>query len=191
MTSEQESKSEEPRFFTLSEFEAVSKYLIGNNIRPYPNIYVPQSAGPARIQPREEIFMQNFMESCVFRGVMSFVVGGALGAFLGLFSSSVAPHQTEKMMTTKETLIDMRNTITSHAKNFAVIGLMFAGTECIIESYRGKHDLKNSVYSGLVTGGLLGLRAGPMPAVWGAGGFAAFSLAIDYFMHNSSLFNPK
>ncbi len=94
-------------------------------------------------------------------------------------------------MTARETLLDMRQTIVSHAKNFAVIGLMFAGTECLIESYRGKSDLKNAVYSGFVTGGLLGLRAGPMAAVYGASGFAAFSLAIDYFMHESSIMNPK
>ncbi len=125
------------RFFTDSELEAVSRYLIGNaGARPYPNILVPQSAGPARVQPREELAMQRVMESCPFRGAMSFVVGGALGAFLGLFSSSVAPHHTDKVMTARETLLDMRNTITSHAKNFAVIGLMFAGTECIVESYR-------------------------------------------------------
>ncbi len=91
----------EPRFFTESELEAVSKYLIGNNVRLYPNIHVPQSGGPARVQAREELMMQRVMESCPFRGAMSFVVGGALGAFLGLFSSSMAPHQTEKMMTTR------------------------------------------------------------------------------------------
>ncbi len=87
-------------------------------------------------QPKEELFMQGVMESCAFRGCMSFVVGGALGAFLGLFSSSVAPHHTDKVMTTRETLMDMKGTIVGHAKNFAVIGLMFAGTECVIESYR-------------------------------------------------------
>ena len=32
----------------------------------------------------------------------------------------------------------------------------FAGTECIIESYRAKADMKNAVYSGFVTGGLIG-----------------------------------
>lgn len=132
------------------------------------------------------------MESCPFRAGMSFVVGGALGAFLGLFSSSIAPHQTgDRIMTTRETLIDMRNTIGTHAKNFAVIGLMFAGTECLVESYRGKSDMKNAVYSGFITGGALGFRAGPMGAVWGGCGFAAFSVAIDYFMHTSTLFNPK
>eukprot|EP00096_Caligus_rogercresseyi_P002041 TRINITY_DN1372_c0_g1_i1.p1 TRINITY_DN1372_c0_g1~~TRINITY_DN1372_c0_g1_i1.p1 ORF type:complete len:184 (+),score=56.67 TRINITY_DN1372_c0_g1_i1:442-993(+) len=177
--------------FSSSEFEAVSKYLIGNNVRPYPNVFVPQSAGIARVQHRTEVHMQTFMESCVFRGCMSFVVGGALGAFLGLFSSSMAPHQAAVQMTAKETLLDMRNTIGSSAKNFAIVGLLFATTECAIESYRGKSDLSNAVYSGFATGGALGLRAGPVGALWGGCGFAAFSVAIDYFMHESSLFNPK
>jgi len=177
--------------FTAQEFEQVTKHLMGSQIRPYPNILVPQSAGPARIQTREELMMQKIMESCPFRGAMSFVVGGAMGGFLGLFSSSIAPHQTAVPMTTKETLIDMKNTIGSSAKNFAVIGLMFATTDCLIESYRGKSDMKNAVYSGFVTGGLLGLRAGATAAVWGGCGFAAFSVVIDYFMHSSELFNPK
>jgi len=177
--------------FTPEEFDAVSKYLTGSLVRPYPNIMVPQSAGPARLQSPQETRMQTFMESCPFRGFMSFVAGGALGGFFGLFSSSIAPHQTAVQMNTRETLIDMKNTISSSAKNFAIIGLMFASTECVIESYRGKSDLANAVYSGAVTGGLIGFRAGPQAAVMTGAGFAAFSVAIDYFMHSSSLFNPK
>ena len=65
--------------FSPEEFEQVSKYLMGTQIRPYPSIIVPQSAGPARIQSREELMMQTVMESCPFRGGMSFVVGGAMG----------------------------------------------------------------------------------------------------------------
>ena len=64
--------------------------------------------------------------------------------------------QTAVQMNTRETLIDMKNTISSSAKNFAIIGLMFASTECVIESYRGKSDMNNAVYSGFVTGGLIG-----------------------------------
>lgn len=91
------------RRFSEEELEAVSRYLVGGAgpVRLHPTVLVPQSAGPARIQPKEELFMQRVMESCPFRAAMSFVVGGGLGAFLGLFSSSVAPHQTEKMMTTR------------------------------------------------------------------------------------------
>ena len=110
--------------FSPAEFEQVSKYLIGSQIRPYPNVIVPQSNGPARVQPKEELMMMNVMESCAFKSVMSFVVGGALGGFIGLFTSSIAPQHTAVQMNTRETLIDMRKTIFSNAKNFAVIGLM-------------------------------------------------------------------
>jgi len=172
--------------FTPSEFEQVSKYLIGSqNLRPMANVFVPQGT---RIQSKDELLMHNVMESCVFKSVMSFVVGGALGGFIGLFSSSIAPQHTTHQMSTRETLRDMRTTIIGSAKNFAVIGLMFAGTECIIESYRAKSDMKNAVYSGFVTGGLIGFRAGHMGAIYAGCGFAAFSFAIEHFMHNSSLF---
>lgn len=189
-----ENRTSKAIVFSPDEFDQVTKHLMGSQIRPYPNILVPQSAGPARIQAREELMMQNVMESCPFRGVMSFFVGGAMGGFLGLFQTSIAPHQLDPNappMTTKQTLIDMKNTIGSSAKNFAMIGLMFAATDCMFETYRGKSDMKNAVYSGFVTGGLLGLRAGATAAVYGGCGFAAFSVVIDYFMHTSELFNPK
>jgi hypothetical protein len=33
------------------------------------------------------------------------------GGFIGLFNSSIAPHQTAVQMSTRETLLDMKNTI--------------------------------------------------------------------------------
>ena len=92
-------------------------------------------------------------------------------------------------MNTRETLMDMRKTISGSAKNFAVVGLMFAGTECLIESYRAKSDIKNAIYSGFLTGGLIGLRAGPMSAVYVGCGFAAFSFAYEHFFHKWSKYN--
>ena len=104
--------------------------------------------------------------------------------------------------------MDMKRTIVSNAKGFAFIGFVFAGmfvlrilkllkkniisgTECVIESYRAKSDVNNAIYSGAVTGGMLGLRAGVKAAGFGAVGFAAFSAGIDYFMHNSSFMQPQ
>ena len=48
-------------------------------------------------------------ESCPLKACMSYVVGGAMGAFMGLFQSSIAPHHTTHNMSTRETLIDMRS----------------------------------------------------------------------------------
>ena len=69
--------------------------------------------------------MTTVAESCPFRACMSFVVGGALGGFIGLFNSSIAPTQAAVQMNTRETLRDMRQTIGSNAKQFATIGMFF------------------------------------------------------------------
>ena len=70
----------------------------------------------------------------------------------------------------------------SSAKNFAIVGSIFAGTECCIESYRAKNDLWNGVSAGCLTGGVLAAGAGPKAAAVGCAGFAAFSAAIDYYL---------
>lgn len=41
---------------------------------------------------------------------------------------------THEKMTARETLRDMGRKSGSYAKNFAIVGLMFAGTECLLES---------------------------------------------------------
>ena len=47
-----------------------------------------------------------------------------------------SPITTEKM-TARQTLRDMGAKSKSYAKNFALVGLMFAGTECMLESVSG------------------------------------------------------
>lgn len=67
-------------------------------------------------------------------------------------------------------------------RNFAFITGVFGGSECLVEKYRGKHDVWNSVASGCITGAALQAKNGPQAAAVGCGGFAAFSLVIDSFM---------
>lgn len=95
----------------------------------------------------------------------------------------------------------------STAKNFGLVGAIFAGTECCIEGvslpsqvyqnascglhitcvkYRAKNDLKNGIAAGCITGGLLGAKAGPQAAAIGCAGFAAFSAAIDSYLRMPS-----
>lgn len=68
------------------------------------------------------------------------------------------------------------------ARNFAFISGVFVGSECLVEKYRGKHDVWNSVSSGCLTGAALQAKAGPQSAAMGCAGFAAFSLALDSVM---------
>lgn len=74
----------------------------------------------------------------------------------------------------------------SSAKNFALVGAVYSGTECCIEGFRAKSDLTNSVAAGCLTGGILARNAGPQAAALGCGGFAAFSAAIDAYMRMPS-----
>lgn len=77
---------------------------------------------------------------------------------------------------------DMGSRSYSSAKNFALIGAIYSGTECCIEGFRARSDLQNSVAAGCITGGALAYKAGPQAAALGCAGFAAFSAAIDYYM---------
>lgn len=136
--------------------------------------------------------MQGAFESCPVRTAMAGVAGFAMGAAFGLFMSSfeyAGPVMNEDLVkqTTKQQIKhafkDMGTRSMSMAKNFGKVGMIYSGSECCIESYRAKHDLANSVIAGAFTGGLLAAKAGPQAMALGAGGFAAFSFAIDWYMH--------
>lgn len=64
----------------------------------------------------------------------------------------------QQNQTAREILREMKNSMLSYAKNFAILGAVFSGVECCIETARGKSDWKNGTYAGGVTGGLIGLR---------------------------------
>ncbi|XP_054258512.1 mitochondrial import inner membrane translocase subunit Tim22-like [Macrosteles quadrilineatus] len=168
--------------------DSVARYFIGNNNRYRENIIIPKSMGPVYIKTNEEKMIEAAFESCAFKTTISCVAGFGLGAALGLFSSSVnptiVPGQELKTQSAREILREMKGSMLSYAKNFAMVGAMFSAIECTIESYRGKSDWKNGTYAGGVTGGLIGLRAGVKAGAVGAAGFAAFSTLIDYYMHS-------
>ncbi|CAF9943256.1 MAG: Mitochondrial import inner membrane translocase subunit tim22 [Alectoria fallacina] len=143
--------------------------------------------------------MQGAMESCPFKTVISGGMGFALGGAFGLFMSSVrntqpmsydtplsASGQQLTDLPLREQLRrgfkDMGSRSFSSAKNFGLVGAIFAGTECCIEGYRAKNDLTNGITAGCITGGVLGAKAGPQAAAIGCVGFAAFSAAIDSYM---------
>ncbi|XP_076452818.1 mitochondrial import inner membrane translocase subunit Tim22-like [Babylonia areolata] len=148
---------------------------------------LPAVGIPQFTQTKEELFVHSIFESCAFKSSMSCVMGFALGGVFGLFTASVDPMSTmsTETPTTRMVLTEMKNRSLSYGKNFAMIGAMFAGTECLLESYRGKSDMANGPLSGAIVGGVIGFRAGLKPGLLGAAGFAAFSTVIDYFLRHS------
>ncbi|XP_012257632.3 mitochondrial import inner membrane translocase subunit Tim22 [Athalia rosae] len=174
-------------FLNDPDLDKIAVHLIGTQQRFRDNIIIPRIMGPVRIKTNEEKMLESIMESCAFKSFMSCVLGFGLGAAIGLFSSSVNPNvaSVEKQQTAREIFREMKTTTVGYAKNFAVVGCVFSAVECTIESYRGTSDWKNGTYAGGVTGGLIGLRAGVKAGLVGAAGFAAFSTAIDYYMHKS------
>lgn len=65
----------------------------------------------------------------------------------------------------------------SYAKGFAAMGALFAGSECLIESYRAKHDARNSIYAGCTTGAILAHSGGPKAMCIGKPGPGCMLLA--------------
>ena len=63
------------------------------------------------------------------------ISGGALGAAFGLFTAGIDPNITGAgTPTVKLVWKEMKYRTVSYGKNFALVGAMFAGTECAIES---------------------------------------------------------
>ncbi|KAJ0004302.1 hypothetical protein NQD34_010516 [Periophthalmus magnuspinnatus] len=170
------------------QYSMVLEHLIGEK-RPVKDLN-PAVMGGLPVPPKtdEQKMIERGMESCAFKSLLAcvggFVLGGAFGVFTAGIDTNVGfdPKDPLRTPTAREVLKDMGQRGMSYAKNFAIVGAMFSCTECIIESHRGVSDWKNAVYSGCVTGGAIGFRAGLKAGVLGCGGFAAFSAAIEYYL---------
>ncbi|NXU55179.1 TIM22 translocase, partial [Turnix velox] len=170
------------------QYSLLLEHLVGEKRRP--REWDPAALGgiPSPPKSKEQKMVEQAMESCAFKAVLAcvggFVLGGAFGVFTAGIDTNVGfdPKDPYRTPTAKEVLKDMGQRGISYAKNFAIVGAMFSCTECVVESYRGKSDWKNSVISGCITGGAIGFRAGLKAGVIGCGGFAAFSAAIDYYL---------
>eukprot|EP01113_Clastostelium_recurvatum_P013969 TRINITY_DN17544_c0_g1_i2.p1 TRINITY_DN17544_c0_g1~~TRINITY_DN17544_c0_g1_i2.p1 ORF type:complete len:174 (-),score=25.13 TRINITY_DN17544_c0_g1_i2:129-599(-) len=135
--------------------------------------------------------VEKLMENCLVKSAMGGGAGLALGFGIGVFFSSTqydipAGYENSTTWTkVKEGFKATGRQGWSSAKNFGTISVVFSGTECVIEKYRGKTDLWNGVYAGCATGAVFGVRdfiAGPKAALAGCAGFAAFSATIEYLL---------
>jgi len=168
----------------LDWYDMMDKLIGKNKLRTVEN-FVPKTGLPIPPRAPEEIRVVTVMESCPFKATLSCIVGAGLGVAFGLFTAGIDPNITgNETPTTKLVLQEMKARAMSYGKNFAMVGAMFAGTECMVESYRGKCELGNGTISGAIVGGTIGLRAGLKAGMFGAAGFAVFSTAIDYYLRH-------
>merc|ERR1711879_166765 len=114
-------------------------------------------------------------ESCITKSVMSFVMGGGMGFAFGMLFSSTGYQEVDHTLSTRKQLIvhykaAFRNALVM-GKNFAWVGLVFAGTECLIEKARGKSDMWNNMSAACLSGAVLAAGGGPQAAAFGCVGF--------------------
>ncbi|XP_041278762.1 mitochondrial import inner membrane translocase subunit Tim22 isoform X1 [Onychostruthus taczanowskii] len=146
------------------QYSLLLQYLVGDKRQP--RVWDPAALGGIPCPPKseEQKMVERVMESCPFKAALAcvggFVLGGAFGIFTAGIDTNVGfdPKDPYRTPTAKEVLKDMGQRGISYAKNFAIVGAMFSCTECVVESYRGKSDWKNSVISGCITGGAIGFR---------------------------------
>mmetsp|Transcript_15332 Transcript_15332/g.27843 ORF Transcript_15332/g.27843 Transcript_15332/m.27843 type:complete len:270 (+) Transcript_15332:117-926(+) len=162
---------------------------------PYPQAWARSNATPSDLPPN----FNWLSESCGGKAAIGVIGGGAMGLVMGVFMGALTD------MTPPVTIIEgkevpqaplkeqMRTTMRATAdkslywcRQFAFITGVFGGTECLVEKYRGKHDVWNAVVSGCVTGAAMQAKSGPQASAIGCGGFAAFSLVIDSVMGTHS-----
>ncbi|OJT05486.1 Mitochondrial import inner membrane translocase subunit TIM22 [Trametes pubescens] len=137
-------------------------------------------------------YMTVGMESCVAKTIIAGGGGFVIGAFFSLMSSSFAyedPLLRQNLSTqqkAREIFKEMGRGMYKSGKGFGKVGALFAGIECVIESYRARNDMVNPVAAGFVAGGVLARNSGPKAVVGGGLAFAAFSAAIDLFLRRET-----
>jgi len=139
---------------------------------------------------KSNIAVQTGMESCVVKGALSGVGGFAIGAFFSLMSSSFryedpfgAPNMQGMNNRQKavEMFRDMGRGMWRSGRGWGAIGLLFSGSECIVEGYRGQHDVWNVVAGGFLAGAINSYRGGVKSGLLAGAGFAVFGAAVDKF----------
>ena len=86
--------------------------------------------------------IMELMNNCAGRAVISTIMGYGMGLALGAFTAgmdanSISP--TGQALTVRQAFSDMGTRSHSMGKNFAMVGALFAGTECLIEDVGGLH----------------------------------------------------
>ncbi|KAM7267265.1 hypothetical protein ACFE04_009431 [Oxalis oulophora] len=145
---------------------------------------------PFNMPSRVEAEAQMIWENCFTRTIISGVMGGGLGLFMGMFLGALENPIAQDTMSGKQQFIytakQMGRKSLSSCIAFGTMGAIFSGVECVVEKRRAKHDIKNTAIAGCATGGVMSGRAGPQAACIGCAGFAVFSVLIEKFLDRNT-----
>ncbi|KAK2196223.1 Mitochondrial import inner membrane translocase subunit TIM22 [Babesia duncani] len=164
---------------------------------------IKNQQSPQEIQMQQVLgLQQQVQENCILKagvvGVGSAVFGVLFGTFLFTVTSSNTPYDTPISLKQefKNQLHKFVPHVKSTSKNFAKLGFLYSMFECFIQKKRARSDVYNSLYAGCATGALLSFKGlfsgfcsdagGPISAIGGCGGFAAFSAAVDLYQRHRS-----
>ena len=147
----------------------------------------PKTYQKVEMPTPEQMMMDDAMNNCVVKSVLATVMGGFLGAAMGIFFGAFEPTMPgdEKLSIAQSLKNAGRASLSkaaSYAKGFAVFGALYSGSECVVEQTRAKHDIYNSACAGCFTGGVMARTGGPQGIAVGCGTMAALSVAMDHFM---------
>ena len=148
----------------------------------------PRRYKKVELPTQEQMMMDDVMNNnCMVKMVLSCVMGGVLGAGMGIFFGAFEPMQPgEEKLGVMQTLRNYgRQSLSkswSYAQGFAAFGALYSGSECVIEQTRAKHDIYNSAYAGCFTGGVMARSGGKEGMAMGCATMAALSVCMDRFM---------
>jgi import inner membrane translocase subunit TIM22 len=175
----------------LKEVQKRGELYYGGKILNYSlPFYRPFSIPPPKTD--EVAFLPTLIqESCGYKIITGGLMGSVLGVGMGLFMGAmgdVTPIQISQGREVPQAPVreQLRSAMRSTgqksagwAKSFGVLTALFGGVDCLIEKYRGKHDVWNPVLSGCAVGAAISAKGGPAAACIGCAGFAGFSLVVD------------
>mmetsp|Transcript_14736 Transcript_14736/g.29952 ORF Transcript_14736/g.29952 Transcript_14736/m.29952 type:complete len:175 (+) Transcript_14736:57-581(+) len=129
---------------------------------------------------------ERIMSGCTAHAGLGGIGGAVMGLLMGGFFHTMQPMNVDTSLSTAEQLRlsykGFGQACTRMSRNFAKVGVVYAGVECALERERGTKDIPNAMYAGCVTGGVLAFQAGPQAMALGCAGFAAFSMVIELVM---------
>ncbi|CCI42526.1 unnamed protein product [Albugo candida] len=156
-------------------------------------------------QWRQQIdaFLHDARESCWKKAMLTSVAGAGMGVGLGTFLGTFEGAHGELVGKTmrQQLLNGFRQSIRSgylrsvyFAKEFAMVGALYAGTECLVARERASDDIYTTLVAGGTTGMILGAfnqRKAPgtvmlRHTIKSAIGFALFAVVIEKVVEHVS-----